>query len=452
MSEELQPEPSTAPLDEVAVQKVRRRVARQVDGLIKMRDPGYAGEFVDRLHERRRGTSIPRFELIPRDPDEVDKGYVVVGMGQAIVDRAAVTDGNRRELLRENDLKVVDLDRSGRLVLLQPGRRAKNNATDLVELLRRDGVETAGYNYIVPLGVVMKAEGGPENSPTAYPFPAVQIPGGNPAPLVAVIDTGVSLEQRSDGYLDGLIESDNVDRLDELPFPAGDGLLDAAAGHGSFVAGIVQQVAPPARLRMYKVTDADGVCTDIQVAAVIRRAAAEGADIINLSLGTTTIGDVPPPAMQSAIQDVVAARPEIVIVAAAGNNGDTVPVWPAAFAGTFDQVVSVAGLDPAGGPSAFSGRGPWVRCSAIGEGVASTYVIGTENGPLINDPDPDTFLADSWAVWTGTSFAVPQVSGLIARRCIATGEKPIEAMRAIVDVPGADPAWGTILTILPGTP
>jgi hypothetical protein len=62
----------------------------------------------------------------------------------------------------------------------------------------------------------------------------------------------------------------------------------------------------------------------------------------------------------------------------------------------------------------WSSRGDWVTCSTLGQGVVSTYVFGTESRAY--DPEnPETFGRDSWATWSGTSFAAPQVTGAIVR-------------------------------------
>jgi hypothetical protein len=348
-------------------------------------------------------------------------------------------------------------DRSAREIVAQlRGERGYARAARLTET---GTAPVADYNYIVPLGgVVMKAEGGPENTDGRRPFPPVTYPSVGEPVTVAVIDTGVSLEKRTDGYLQDLVQPDNVDTLDSLPFPVTDGLLDAAAGHGAFVAGIVQQVAPTARLTVLKVTGPDGLCTDLQVAAAIRRAAADGADIINLSLGTSTVDDDPPPAMLAAIRDVLETRDNLLIVIAAGNDGDNgVPMWPAALSATgpgpsrFDRVIAVAGLDPDERPSEFSSRGEYVTVSTVGRGVLSTYVTGTENGELINDPAPDTFGPNAWAVWTGTSFAAPQISGAVARRCEEFDETPPVALAKLLGGIPRTPLWGQKVTILPGT-
>jgi hypothetical protein len=417
------------------------KVQLQVSGLLRFaQDAEYAAEFVGRLQQRRAGSAAVPIEPVQR----ADGQTVYVAGGQAVVhgpDRGAGVS-----------LRLADPGASPRAAD-SPG-----SARELVDRLRGEG-QRADFNYLVPLGgIVLKAEGGPENTAGRRPFPAVQYRSkGRPA-SVAVIDTGVSLELRTDGYLQGLVRADNVDALDALPFPTADGLLDAEAGHGAFVTGIVQQVAPTARVRVYKVTGPDGLCTDLQLADAIRRAATDGADLINLSLGTATLDDTPPPAMTAAIADVLAANDHLVIVVAAGNDGDNgVPIWPAALSGTgpagqtFGRVVAVAAVNPDESPSDFSSRGEWVTISTVGRGVLSTYVIGTENGELINDPDPDTFGADAWAVWTGSSFAAPQVTGALARRCDEFAESPPEALKKLVNGIPRTPEWGHVMTILPGT-
>jgi len=447
----------------------RPKVAQQVDGLRRLAaDPGYIEEFVGRLERRRVGSGAVRIEAVRRPDGQI----AYVAAGQALLDRSAVDDdaGARAQ---DMGLRVVDHDPDGEVLLVVAADPTdERSAREIVDQLRGergyrrvaevragDPAPIADYNYIVPLGgIVMKAEGGPENTEGRRPFPAVTYPSVGDRVTVAVIDTGVSLERRTDGYLQDLVQPDNVDALDALPFPTTDGLLDAEAGHGSFVAGIVQQVAPTARLSVLKVTGPDGLCTDLQVATAIRRAAAEGADIINLSLGTSTVDDTPPPAMLAAIRDVMETRDHLLIVVAAGNDGDNgVPMWPAALAATvpgpfrFDRVVAVAGLDPDEQPSEFSSRGEHVTVSAVARGVISTYVIGTENGELINDPAPDTFGPDAWAVWTGTSFAAPQISGAVARRCEEFDETPPVALAKLLAGIPRDPQWGAKLTILPGT-
>ena len=95
-----------------------------------------------------------------------------------------------------------------------------------------------------------------------------------------------------------------MDPLDRLPLPAGDGYLDFDAGHGTFVAGIVQHVAPDAEIKVYRAISSDGIAPEIQVACEMIQAVKDGAQILNLSLGCQTQDNVPPIAIRAAL-DVI---------------------------------------------------------------------------------------------------------------------------------------------------
>jgi hypothetical protein len=270
-----------------------------------------------------------------------------------------------------------------------------------------------------------------------------------PGPRIAVIDTGVSMEQRTDGYLQNLLAPDNLDPLDILPFPYPDGRLDAAAGHGSCVTGIIQQIAPGARVRVYKVTDPFGVGTDWQIAQAIRRAGDDGARIINISMGTPTIDGNPPPAMRHALE---ALDPGVLVICAAGNGASTDPMWPAAFSELMPgRVVAVGALDPDGSGADFSSRGRYVTCSAIGRGVPSTYVIGKEDLAETGESPADVFGTNAWATCIGTSFAAPQITGGVARICHEYGLSPRLALRRLIGPAPHDDDFGSRVRILPGT-
>ncbi|MCA2218970.1 S8 family peptidase [Jidongwangia harbinensis] len=297
-------------------------------------------------------------------------------------------------------------------------------------------------NYLATMAAVGKGLGGPE--PTPPPPPPPPAPGARAARFaavgteaaitappaaeggtvrVAIIDTGIPRSTRPDGWLNAVRRTDdNIDVLDMLP--AGpDGLLDFQAGHGTFVAGIVQRVAPQADIRMYRAADTDGFATDAEIAEAILRAHDDGAQIINLSLGIRTVDDQPPPATAEAVSTVVReSAGQTVIIAAAGNHGDRSVVWPAAL----DGVEAVAGLTAFLTPATWSNYGD-VRFSTVAEGIRSTYVGGTES-PVF-DSAPDRFDHDAWAIWSGTSFAAPQIAGAVARISYEEGMEP----RAAVD-------------------
>lgn len=118
----------------------------------------------------------------------------------------------------------------------------------------------------------------------------------------------------------------------------------------------------------------------------INYAVANGADIINLSLGTTV--NFPP--MEQAILN--ARVNDVMVVAAAGNDNTNVAPFPGGYA----DVITVASTDGADQRSSFSNYGPWVDISAPGSNILST-LPGNNYGTL-----------------SGTSMATPLVASALA--------------------------------------
>ena len=104
-------------------------------------------------------------------------------------------------------------------------------------------------------------------------------------------------------------------------------------------------VAPQAKLMIIKVLDDKGAGTTGALAEGIRYAAANGARIINCSLG----GDQNDPRMTAAVK--AAGEANALVVGSAGNDGrdiDTHPNYPAAIPAR--NLVAVAATDPDDGP------------------------------------------------------------------------------------------------------
>jgi thermitase len=302
---------------------------------------------------------------------------------------------------------------------------------------------TAWPNYLSTLAAVSKGVGGPE--PVAAPPAAPPSTGNGSRVRVAVVDTGIPDQPRTDGWLTDVPRTaDNVDELDVLP--AGrDGLLDYQAGHGTFVAGVIQRVAPQAEIHMYRAADSDGFATDHDIAEAVLRAHDDGAQIINLSLGARTPDDQPPPATAAAVATVLGESDNrTVFVAAAGNYGDQARVWPAALPG----VEAVAGLTAYLTPTDWSSYGPKVRFSTVGEGIRSSYVTGIES-PVF-DPAPDEFGVDAWAFWSGTSFTAPQIAGAVARISYERGMEPRAAVDMLDEYGKPVEGFGKAMRILRG--
>lgn len=422
------------------VKQVRDLATRAVDNAERRRRVG-------RIQRRRvRLGDAVQIELIPR-PGRLD---LVAASHRLLIRDGDLTAATSTALGR---LGIVAAARTGGVVRLDvPPDAEPAGISALAARLRADGVPVS-LDHVAPLGAWMKGDGGPEPTGGRRRYPAVAVVGKSPPPIVAVLDTGISNAGRTDGYLGAEVSPADVDPLDVFPAT---GLLDGDAGHGSMVVGVVQQVVPCATVGSYRVADSDGIATTFGVAEQMRLAVQQGATILNLSLGTGTEDDDPPVALLDVVDELRDDHPDVLIVCAAGNNADTAEVWPAAFAPTHPNVIAVAALDGSGAPAPWSTHGPWVTCSTIGQGVASTYVVGTEDGALIGDPAPDTFRPPNpWAVWSGTSFAAPQVAGAVARICAENvGVAPPQAckmLEALATPAAPGSGYGWTVELLPGT-
>lgn len=331
-------------------------------------------------------------------------------------------------------------------------------AERLVQLSRR--VRSAGHevslDHVVPLGVVCKGDGGPAMTRVAPP----DAPKGarEQAVRVVVIDTGAAVTGQEHRWQAGLGAGSDVDLLDAYPLPDGDGRLDASAGHGAFAAGIVQQVDPRGAFAIHRALDSDGIGSEVEVAAQLLRAVRDsGAEVVNLSLGTQTLDDQPLLALQVAFELLTeGGHDDVLLVAAAGNFGTTRPCWPAASR----RVVAVAALTARMEPADWSSRGHWVDVSTVGEGLVSTYVRGQESEEFSPDGREDLWPPDDlepWAVWTGTSFAAPQVAAEVARRLTdrrtagETGLTPRQVLAALLQEGRRLPDYGVAIRVLAGT-
>lgn len=159
-------------------------------------------------------------------------------------------------------------------------------------------------------------------------------------------------------------------------------------GHGTFVAGIIAQVAPEAKILPVKVLDSSGLGDVKHAAEGIRWAADNGAQIINISLGTYYQHHE----LDEAVRHARDARGALVL-ASAGNNNTSNQRFPASYEKTF----SVAATDPGNRKASFSNYNKdTIRVTAPGVTIYSTYYKG------------------GFAYGDGTSFSTPQVAGLAA--------------------------------------
>jgi subtilisin family serine protease len=322
---------------------------------------------------------------------------------------------------------------TGPVIRLVRPSAAMTEILSACEALRGLGV-TAGPNYVTAVSPVGKGMAG-----LASPRPTARVLRDRPAHdttgagvRVAVVDTGldVGAVAAPHGWLDGIHVDDsptgNRDLLDTVPAP--DGYLDEAAGHGTFVAGIVRQVAPACEVSAIKVLDSDGIGTDFAAAeALFQLAEADDApDLVNLSLTCLAGEMITPVAIDAAIEALTQRHPDTLIVAAAGNDGSDTPTWPAA-----NKAVLSVGASDGARPAAYSNTGYWVDFSVPADGIVSTYVHGVRRlSPANSTASADDEIieyAGEYAAWSGTSFAAPQVTGLLAA-LLGEGHSPTRAV------------------------
>jgi subtilisin family serine protease len=281
--------------------------------------------------------------------------------------------------------------------------------------------------------------GGPADLPRPRaPIDAPQAAGAGAPVTIAVLDTGLSAHswyETCDWY------REQRDEVIELLDADLDYELDAQAGHGTFIAGVLLQRAPTARIRAKRVIGGDGVGDELGMIRALNWLATWGeADIVNLSIGCHTYDDRPSPLVARAIAALVPARRSqdgeprrhrTIVVACAGNAASDRPFWPAAL----KTVIAVAALDGAD-RAWFSSYGWWVDACTQGVGLTSCFIRFNGPRPRVNGVDPDEFCG--FATWSGTSFAAPAVAGTIAGLAAAEGLSASAAADRVLD-PMAEP-------------
>ncbi|SFQ09931.1 S8 family peptidase [Actinomadura madurae] len=279
---------------------------------------------------------------------------------------------------------------------------------------------SASPNHLV-LGQPMWWSGPADRPRPAPPVPAPEAVAARRDVTVAILDTGLAPHPwyaETEWYREQRAEVAEV--LDaDLDFD-----LDAQAGHGTFIAGVVLSQAPSAELWARRVIGGDGVGDELDVIRALEwLAERKRADVVNISLGCHTYDDRPSPVLAQA---VAALGRRTVVVACAGNAATDRPFWPAAM----KPVIAVAALDDAD-RAWFSNYGWWVDACAQGVGVASTFVRFDGRRTAEGGIDPDRF--DGYATWSGTSFAAPVVAGRIARLAAVEGIDAAAAADRVLD-------------------
>jgi subtilisin len=311
----------------------------------------------------------------------------------------------------------------------------------------------SGYGLVNADAAVAKATG--QNSP----FPDVPNLGGNnwgadmvKAPeawangytgqgvVVAVVDTGVDynhldlknniwtnpkeiagngVDDDGNGYVDDVRGWNFVNNTSEV--------MDDNE-HGSHVSGIiagekndfgVTGIAYDTKIMPIKVLDGSGSGSSASVANGIRYAAKNGANVINLSLGSNS----PDREIESAIE--YASSQGSIVVMAAGNDSGSQPGYPARYASKHG--IAVGAVDKNEQMAYFSNRAG---------GDQLTYV--TAPGVDIYSTVPN----NQYANLSGTSMAAPSVAGVIALMLSANPSLNENQVRQILSETSKDSSSG----------
>lgn len=193
-------------------------------------------------------------------------------------------------------------------------------------------------------------------------------------------------------------------------------------GHGTFVAGVISQVAPDASIMPVKVLNNLGEGTVADASEGIFWAVNHNARIINMSLGLYTNSIL----LQLSIN--YAQLNGDLVVASAGNSGTSSKRYPAAYPG----VIGVAATDSDNHKASFSNYGDNAEVSAPGVHIYSAYFTG------------------GYAYGDGTSFAAPQVSALAAQVWATTPNSSSNTVSSQIlghttSLVAADPTYGSKL-------
>lgn len=191
-----------------------------------------------------------------------------------------------------------------------------------------------------------------------------------------------------------------------------DGKCDDKNGHGTHVAGIIAAdggsdglgiygMAPEADIFAYKVCSNNGTCWADDIAVALKMAVDDGANIINMSLGS----DNPSQLIIDATDYAVSKN--VLVVAAAGNDGPYVGSidYPSADV----NVIAVGAVDKDIQISDWSSRG--------NNSTSKPYVVEEKDIELVA---PGVNIESTWkdggyAILSGTSMAAPHVAGLAAK-------------------------------------
>lgn len=232
---------------------------------------------------------------------------------------------------------------------------------------------------------------------------------GTDVVIVAVIDTGVDFSHED---LVGIFVP-GYDFVNNDPYPQDDN------GHGTHVTGIIAAITNNSRgvagvawgqnvkIMPLKTLDMEGVGHSFNVAKAIVYAVDHGAKVINASFGSEIDSFILYDAVKYAYQN------DVVIVCAAGNDGDYGIDYPAAY----PETIAVGAVNADSERASYSDYGPELDVVAPG---------GNETNGVLS-----TWLNNNYVYAAGTSMAAPHVTAIVALM-ISQGIVGVENIRSVL--------------------
>ncbi|MFG2356916.1 S8 family serine peptidase [Streptomyces sp. NPDC048521] len=231
---------------------------------------------------------------------------------------------------------------------------------------------------------------------------------------VAVLDTGV--DQTHPDLAGRIVKSANFSDSPTTgdSFGHGTHVASIVGGSGAASGGARKGVAPGADLLVGKVLGDDGSGSASQIIAGMEWAVAQGAKVVNMSLGSDAPSDGTD--VMSQAVDELSRTSSTLFVAAAGNSGEQ-GASTIGSPGAADSALTVGAVDRADALAAFSSRGPRSGdgaakpdVTAPGVGIVAARASGTTQGDVVDQ---------YYVGFSGTSMATPHVAGaaaLVAQR------------------------------------
>ncbi|MGW6662141.1 S8 family serine peptidase [Peribacillus sp. NPDC055009] len=207
--------------------------------------------------------------------------------------------------------------------------------------------------------------------------------------IVAIIDDGI--DRNHEDLKGRIVNAYDTIRNRKHIVPKG--------AHGTHIAGIIAGsanngiggtgVAPNVKLMPINVFDGEYADT-ADIIEAIHYAVQQKANIINMSLGDTSYSE----ALNKAVQE--AYKKGVLIVAAAGNEGDMGKSVQRVYPAAFSHVISVAATNSSDKRPSYSNYHSTVDIAAPGDDILSTLPYG------------------KYGWMSGTSMATPMVAGVAA--------------------------------------